>query len=85
MESRLSDFLVIRKDVRLGYIVDVEPHSPDFADNGKAKGFAEYARQNRCRTHRLIRMDRDRLAISVLSAWTCQSAIRNKNSESDDE
>ena len=30
------------------YIIDVlEPHNPAFTDNlGKAKGFAEYARQN---------------------------------------
>ncbi|WP_415963870.1 hypothetical protein [Acidaminococcus fermentans] len=42
------DFIVVRKDKILGYVIDIlEPHSPDFKDNlGKAKGFAEYARQN---------------------------------------
>lgn len=42
------DFIVVRKDDRIGYVIDIlEPHSPDFKDNlGKAKGFAEYARQN---------------------------------------
>lgn len=42
------DFIIVRKDRVLGYIVDIlEPHSPDFKDNlGKAKGFAEYAKQN---------------------------------------
>ena len=32
----------------LGYVIDIlEPHNPDFKDNlGKAKGFAEYAKQN---------------------------------------
>lgn len=42
------DFIVIRRDERLGYVMDIlEPHSADFKDNlGKAKGFAEYARQN---------------------------------------
>ena len=42
------DFLIIRKDEALGYIIDVlEPHNPDFDDNlGKAQGLAEYARQN---------------------------------------
>ncbi|EPS56090.1 TPA: DEAD/DEAH box helicase [Clostridium botulinum] len=42
------DFIVVRKDDRLGYVIDLlEPHNPDFKDNlGKAKGFAEYARQN---------------------------------------
>ena len=41
------DFLVIRKEGS-DYIVDVlEPHDPTRIDNlGKAKGFAEYARQN---------------------------------------
>lgn len=61
-KAAYPDFLVIRKDERLGYIVDVlEPHSPDFADNlGKAKGFAEYARQNPgVGRIELIRMDKD--------------------------
>ena len=41
------DFIIIRKDA-VGYIIDIlEPHDPSRADNlGKAKGFAEYARQN---------------------------------------
>jgi len=41
------DFLIIRKDGP-DYIVDIlEPHNPTIVDNlGKAKGFAEYARQN---------------------------------------
>lgn len=61
-KSAYPDFLIIRKDEKLGYIVDVlEPHSPDFADNlGKAKGFAEYARQNPgVGRIELIRMDKD--------------------------
>lgn len=42
------DFIVVRKDSVQGYVVDIlEPHNPDFKDNlGKAKGFAEYAKQN---------------------------------------
>lgn len=44
------DFLIIRKDTLMpgGFVIDVlEPHNPAFNDNlGKAKGFAEYARQN---------------------------------------
>ena len=41
------DFLIIRRD-GLDYVVDIlEPHDPTRVDNlGKAKGFAEYARQN---------------------------------------
>lgn len=41
------DFLIVRKD-EYDYIVDIlEPHDPSRADNlGKAKGLAEYAREN---------------------------------------
>nr|WP_072514683.1 DEAD/DEAH box helicase family protein [Ndongobacter massiliensis] len=50
MKPTYPDFIVIRKDpVMEGeLIIDVlEPHNPDFNDNlAKAKGFAEYARQN---------------------------------------
>lgn len=39
------DFLIVRSDPILTYVIDIlEPHSPDFKDNlGKAKGFARYA------------------------------------------
>jgi type III restriction enzyme len=42
------DFIIIRKDDNQGYILDIlEPHDHTRTDNlGKAKGFAEYARQN---------------------------------------
>ena len=42
------DFIVVRTDKVLRYVIDIlEPHSPAYKDNlGKAKGFAEYARQN---------------------------------------
>lgn len=56
------DFIVVRKDDRVGYVIDIlEPHSPDFKDNlGKAKGFAEYARQNPGVSRiQLIRMSKD--------------------------
>ena len=56
------DFIVVRKDDRVGYVIDIlEPHSPDFKDNlGKAKGFAEYARQNPgVGRIQLIRMSKD--------------------------
>ena len=55
------DFLIIRKDGP-EYIVDVlEPHDPSRIDNlGKAKGFAEYARQNPgVGRIQLIKMKRD--------------------------
>lgn len=56
------DFIVVRKDCVLGYVVDIlEPHNPDFKDNlGKAKGFAEYAKQNPgVGRIQLIRMSKD--------------------------
>ena len=39
------DFLIVRRDERLDYVIDVlEPHGGQFADNlGKAKGMAQYA------------------------------------------
>ena len=39
------DFLIIRSDPSLNYVIDIlEPHNPDFKDNlAKAKGFAKYA------------------------------------------
>lgn len=55
------DFLVIREDGS-DYVVDIlEPHDPSRVDNlGKAKGFAEYARQNPgVGRIQLIRMKRD--------------------------
>lgn len=55
------DFLIIRKNGP-DYIVDVlEPHDPSRVDNlGKAKGFAEYARQNPgVGRIQLIKMKRD--------------------------
>lgn len=56
------DFIVVRRDRMLGYVVDIlEPHNPDFKDNlGKAKGFAEYAKQNPgVGRIQLIRMSKD--------------------------
>lgn len=56
------DFIVIRKDRLSGYVIDIlEPHNPEFKDNlGKAKGFAEYARQNPgVGRIQLIRMSKD--------------------------
>jgi len=56
------DFVVIRKEPDQGYVLDIlEPHDPMRTDNlGKAKGFAEYARQNPGVGHiELIRMGKD--------------------------
>lgn len=47
-KAMYPDFLIIRADPYLGYIVDIlEPHGTQFADNlGKAKGLAKYAMEN---------------------------------------
>lgn len=47
-KAMYPDFLIVRKNEKLGYEFDIlEPHNPSFDDNlGKAKGLAEYARNN---------------------------------------
>lgn len=44
-KATYPDFLIIRSDPVLTYVIDIlEPHNPDFKDNlGKAKAFARYA------------------------------------------
>lgn len=61
-KAAYPDFIIIRTDPISGYIMDIlEPHDPSFADNlAKAKGFAEYARQNpEIGRIQLIRMGKD--------------------------
>ena len=56
------DFIIVRKDPDMEYVIDIlEPHDPTRIDNlGKAKGFAEYARQNPgVGRIQLIRMGKD--------------------------
>ena len=56
------DFIIVRKDPEIGYIVDIlEPHNPDFKDNlGKAKGLAVYAsNEPRMERIQLIRIGKD--------------------------
>ena len=76
------DFIVVRKDDRVGYVIDIlEPHSPDFKDNlGKAKGFAEYARQNPgVGRIQLIRMSKDALGKNQFRRLDMyRTAIRDK-------
>ena len=47
-QGTYPDFLIVRRDPDDGYIIDIlEPHRGNEKDNlGKAKGFAEYAREN---------------------------------------
>lgn len=76
------DFIIVRKDDRVGYVIDIlEPHSPDFKDNlGKAKGFAEYARQNPgVGRIQLIRMSKDALGKNQFRRLDMyRTAIRDK-------
>ena len=56
------DFIIIRRDGPSDYVIDIlEPHDSTRTDNlGKAKGFAEYARQNPgVGRIQLIRMGKD--------------------------
>lgn len=76
------DFIVVRKDERVGYVIDIlEPHSPDFKDNlGKAKGFAEYARQNPgVGRIQLIRMSKDAVGKNQFKRLDMyRTTVRNK-------
>lgn len=80
------DFIVVRKDDILGYVIDIlEPHNPEFKDNlGKAKGFAEYARQNPgVGRIQLIRMSKDATGKNRFKRLDMsKSAIRDKVSHS---
>lgn len=56
------DFIIVRKDPELEYIVDIlEPHNPELKDNlGKAKGLAAYAaNEPRIGRVQLIRVGKD--------------------------
>lgn len=62
VKPTFPDFIIVRKDPVFEYVIDIlEPHNADFKDNlGKAKGFAEYARQNPgVGRIQLIRMSKD--------------------------
>ena len=46
-KAAYPDFIIVRKDSVLGYVIDIlEPHNPDYKDNlGKAKALAKYAEE----------------------------------------
>lgn len=75
------DFLIVRRDGS-DYIVDIlEPHNPTITDNlGKAKGFAEYARNNPgVGRIQLIRMKKDSLGVErPFRLDMSKSSIRDK-------
>lgn len=76
------DFVIIRKDSDGEYVVDIlEPHDPTRIDNlGKAKGFAEYARQNPgVGRIQLIRMSKDAVGYNRFKRLDmAMSAVRDK-------
>ena len=76
------DFIIVRKDPDLGYLVDIlEPHNPDFKDNlGKAKGLAEYAaNEPRIDRIQLIRVGKDAAGKDRFRRLNLASgSIRNK-------
>lgn len=76
------DFIIIRKDPDLGYLVDIlEPHNPGFKDNlGKAKGLAEYAaNEPRIDRIQLIRVGKDAAGNNRFKRLNLASGgVRNK-------
>lgn len=76
------DFIIVRKDSDEEYVVDIlEPHDPTRIDNlGKAKGFAEYARQNPgVGRIQLIRMGKDAVGHNRFKRLDmAMSAVRDK-------
>lgn len=82
VKSAYPDFIVIRNDEQLGYVMDIlEPHNPDFKDNlGKAKGFARYAdEEQRIGRIQLIRTGKDAAGNTKFKRLDMgKGAIRNK-------
>lgn len=76
------DFIIVRKDPILKYIVDIlEPHNPDFKDNlGKAKGLANYAaNESRIGRVQLIRIGKDAAGENRFKRLDlAKGSIRNK-------
>lgn len=76
------DFIIVRRDPILKYIVDIlEPHNPDFKDNlGKAKGLANYAaNEPRIGRVQLIRIGKDAAGENRFKRLDlAKGSIRNK-------
>lgn len=76
------DFIIVRRDPILKYIVDIlEPHNPDFNDNlGKAKGLANYAaNEPRIGRVQLIRIGKDAAGENRFKRLDlAKGSIRNK-------
>jgi type III restriction enzyme len=81
-KETFPDFIIIRRDAELGYVIDIlEPHNPEFKDNlGKAKGFALYAEaEPRIGRIQLIRMGKDAASNNRFKRLDmAKGAVRNK-------
>ena len=81
-KATYPDFVIIRKDDELGYVMDIlEPHNPDFKDNlGKAKAFAMYASlEARIGRIQLIRTGKDAAGKNRFKRLDMsKGAVRNK-------
>lgn len=81
-KETFPDFIIIRRDPLLGYVMDVlEPHNPDYKDNlAKAQGFARYAEEEqRIGRIELIRTGKDAAGKSRFKRLDmAKGAIRNK-------
>ena len=81
-KETFPDFIIVRKDQKMGYVIDVlEPHNPDFKDNlGKAKAFAYYAEQEiRIGRIQLIRSAKDAAGKTRFKRLDmAKGAVRNK-------
>ena len=81
-KATYPDFLIVRSDPALDYIIDIlEPHNPDFKDNlGKAKAFARYAEaEPRIGRIQLIRTGKDAAGKQRFKRLDlCQGMVRDK-------
>lgn len=81
-KAAYPDFIIVRKDRDGAYVVDIlEPHDRTRIDNlGKARGFAEYARQNPgVGRIQLIRMSKDAVGHDRFKRLDMSmSAVRDK-------
>lgn len=82
IKATYPDFLIVRSDPILTYIIDIlEPHNPDFKDNlGKAKGFAKFAEaEPKIGRIQLIRKGKDSAGkIRFKRLDLSQGAVRDK-------
>lgn len=86
-KKHYPDFIVVRKDEVLGYMVDIlEPHNGALKDNlAKAKGLAEYAKENinasRIQLIRQNSMTGKFLRLDLMSSLTRDAVLKAHSNE----